>query len=145
MMPAKKTTTPIAVKFDTYKNKEFQTPNNHHIVINYGSIISHQTVNLVDARISDLHEGAIARAWIRFDSSKHLMVVHLKLAKEGSHKPIEPLLISVSLKISHILKEYMFVGFSGGAIGKLGHLILSNNGGSTQRADMRACTWHSDS
>ncbi|MCO5575868.1 hypothetical protein L7F22_029673 [Adiantum nelumboides] len=112
---------PFAVEFDTYKNEEFQDPNDHHVGINYGSIISHQTADMADAGIS-LHDGATARAWISYDSSKHLVAV--RLAKEGSQKPVEPLL-AVPLDLSHIFKEYMFVGFSGGATGSLSHSILS--------------------
>ncbi|KAI5058901.1 hypothetical protein GOP47_0027071 [Adiantum capillus-veneris] len=112
---------PFAVEFDTFKNEEFQDPNDHHVGINYGSIISHQTADIADAGIS-LHDGATARAWISYDSSKHL--VDVRLAKEGSKKPVEPLL-AVPLDLSNIFKEYMFVGFSGGATGNLGHSILS--------------------
>lgn len=112
---------PFAVEFDTFKNEEFQDPNDHHVGINYGSIVSHQTADIADAGIS-LRDGATVRAWISYDSSKHL--VDVRLAKEGSMKPVKPLL-AVPLDLSNIFKEYMFVGFSGGASGSLGHSILS--------------------
>eukprot|EP00250_Pteridium_aquilinum_P019015 c24253_g1_i1 orf=574-3063(-) len=112
---------PFAVEFDTFKNEEFQDPNDHHVGINYGSIVSRQTADMADTGVS-LRDGQPARAWISYDSDKHL--VDVRLAKEGSKKPSEPLL-SVPLDLSNIFKEYMFVGFSGGASGTSGHSILS--------------------
>lgn len=112
---------PFAVEFDTFKNEEFQDPNDHHVGINYGSIVSRQTADIADAGVS-LRDGTATRAWISYDSSKHLVDVHL--AKDGSKKPVNPLL-SVPLDLSDIFKEYMFVGFSGGASGEFSHSILS--------------------
>lgn len=112
---------PFAVEFDTFKNEEFQDPNDHHVGINYGSIVSRQTADIDNAGVV-LRDGTPARAWISYDSSKHL--VDVRLAKDGSEKPVQPLL-SMPLDLSDIFKEYMFVGFSGGASGKFSHSILS--------------------
>lgn len=104
---------PFAVEFDTFKNEEFQDPNDHHVGINYGSIISSHTADITSTGVS-LRDESPARAWISYDSDKH--VIDVRLAKDGHKKPARPL-ISVPLDLSEIFKEYMFVGFSGGTSG----------------------------
>lgn len=113
---------PFAVEFDTFKNDEFQDPNDHHVGINFGSIVSRQTADLSSAGVS-FQDGSTVRAWINYDSQKRL--VDVRVAKEGGPKPFLPL-ISAPLDLSTIFKEYMFVGFSGGT-GSTGqvHSILS--------------------
>ncbi|KAH7445574.1 hypothetical protein KP509_01G015300 [Ceratopteris richardii] len=112
---------PFSIEFDTFKNQGFHDPNHHHVGINYGNVLSRWTANVNDAGVF-LQKGDTVRAWISYDSYKHL--VDVRLAKDGSDKPVQPLL-AVPLDLSHIFKEYMFVGFSAAAQGNSRHSILS--------------------
>lgn len=98
----------FAVEFDTFKNTEFGDPNDNHVGINLGSIVSNITLDAADAGVS-LKSGSNVRAWIKYDGFKRW--IELSLAKDGDDMPSKPL-YSAGLDLSSFLNEYMFVGFS---------------------------------
>lgn len=120
----------VAVEFDTRHNPEFGDPNDNHVGINLGSIISTTTVNASDAGVY-LKDGLIHQAKIVYNGSRSWMEVSL-----GS-KPI----FSGSLDLSPFLNEYMFVGFSAstGEMTQI-HNVYSWNFTSTSQASLRAPT-----
>ncbi|KAJ6867942.1 L-type lectin-domain containing receptor kinase VIII.1-like [Populus alba x Populus x berolinensis] len=120
----------VAVEFDTRHNPEFGDPNDNHVGINLGSIISTTTVNASDAGVY-LKDGLIHQAKIVYNGSRSWMEVSL-----GS-KPI----FSGSLDLSPFLNEYMFVGFSAstGTMTQI-HNVYSWNFTSTSQASLRAPT-----
>ncbi|WCJ27564.1 Concanavalin A-like lectin protein kinase family protein [Euphorbia peplus] len=117
----------VAIEFDTRLNPEFGDPNDNHVGINLGSIISNITINASDAGIS-LKDGSVHQATISYDGSRRWMQIFLDF------KPI----FSDSLDLSPFLNEYMFVGFSA-STGNLTqiHNILSWNFTSTSQATLR--------
>ncbi|KAJ9174367.1 hypothetical protein P3X46_017395 [Hevea brasiliensis] len=116
----------VAIEFDNRQNPEFGDPNDNHVGINLGSIISTSTVNASDVGIS-LKDGSVHQAWIAYDGPRRWMDIHL-----GS-KPI----FSGSLDLSPFLNEYMFIGFSA-STGNLTqiHSIFSWNFTSTSQASL---------
>ncbi|KAJ6874501.1 L-type lectin-domain containing receptor kinase VIII.1-like [Populus alba x Populus x berolinensis] len=120
----------VAVEFDTRHNPEFGDPNDNHVGINLGSIISTTTVNASDVGVY-LKDGLIHQAKIAYNGSRSWMEVSL-----GS-KPI----FSGSLDLSPFLNEYMFVGFSAstGEMTQI-HNVYSWNFTSTSQASLRAPT-----
>ncbi|XP_030440375.1 L-type lectin-domain containing receptor kinase VIII.2-like [Syzygium oleosum] len=124
----------VAVEFDTRHNPEFGDPNDNHVGINLGSIVSTRTINLSDIGVS-LKDGSIHRARIRYDGPKRWIEIHL--GSEGQEFPSTPA-FSGFLDLSPHLKEYMFVGFSA-STGNLTqiHNVLSWNFTSTSQAFLR--------
>jgi hypothetical protein len=122
----------FAVEFDMCHDPEFGDPNDDHVGINLGSIVSFKTASSSKANVS-LHNNTVGhRAWIAYDSQRRRIEVHL--GSDGDHKPSEPILSS-PLNLSPFLNEYMFVGFSA-STGNLAqiHSILSWNFSSTNLA-----------
>lgn len=124
----------IAVEFDTRHNPEFGDPNDNHLGINLGSIVSAKTVNASDAGVH-LWDGSIHRVRIRYDGPRRWMEIHI--GPGGREFPSRPV-FSEALDLSPHLKEYMFVGFSA-STGNLTqiHNILSWNFTSTSQAFLR--------
>lgn len=124
----------IAVEFDTRQNLEFGDPNDNHVGINLGSIISSTTVNASDVGVY-LNDGLVHRAWIIYDGiTKHL---DIRLGSDGEVLPSKSI-FSSPLDISPYLKEYMFVGFSASTGNKTQiHNILSWNFTSVSQAFLR--------
>ncbi|KAJ6677435.1 hypothetical protein OIU85_010587 [Salix viminalis] len=118
----------FAVEFDTRHNPEFGDPNDNHVGINLGSIISTTTVNASDAGVY-LKDGLIHEATIVYDGSRRWMGISL-----GSKT-----IFSGSLDLSPFLNEYMFVGFSAstGNMTQI-HNIFRWNFTSTSQASLRA-------
>ncbi|KAE8055227.1 hypothetical protein FH972_012082 [Carpinus fangiana] len=122
----------FAVEFDTCHDPEFGDPDDDHVGINLGSIVSFKTASSSKANVS-LHNNTVHhRAWIAYDSQRRRIEVHL--GSDGDRKPSEPILSS-PLNLSPFLNEYMFVGFSA-STGNLTqiHSILSWNFSSTNLA-----------
>ncbi|KAJ6760426.1 L-TYPE LECTIN-DOMAIN CONTAINING RECEPTOR KINASE VIII.2-LIKE [Salix purpurea] len=118
----------VAVEFDTRHNPEFGDPNDNHVGINLGSIISTTTVNASDAGVY-LKDGLIHEATIVYDGSRRWMGISL-----GSKT-----IFSGSLDLSPFLNEYMFVGFSASTGNKTQiHNIYRWNFTSTSQASLRA-------
>eukprot|EP00249_Psilotum_nudum_P005029 c18519_g4_i1 orf=2-2038(-) len=125
---------PFAVEFDTFKNNEFGDPNDNHVGLNYGSMVSNQAADAAAAGVS-LRDGSIIRAWINYNSSRRW--IEVRVGKEGEEKQSLPL-ISAALDLSPIFREYMFVGFSAatGPTAQI-HSILSWNFTSETKANLR--------
>ncbi|XP_051143711.1 L-type lectin-domain containing receptor kinase VIII.1-like [Andrographis paniculata] len=99
----------VGVEFDTRKNPEFGDPNDNHIGINLGSIVSKKTVNAGDIGI-DLDDRSVLRTWITYDGNRQFLQIHL--GHDGASLPSKPV-YSGYLDLSPYLNEYMFIGFSG--------------------------------
>ncbi|RVW41307.1 putative L-type lectin-domain containing receptor kinase S.7 [Vitis vinifera] len=118
----------VAIEFDTHKNPEFGDPNDNHVGINLGTIVSTTT------RIVSLKDGSMHRAWISYDGLHRWM--DLRLGSDNSGYPSQPT-FSGPLDISPYLKEYMFVGFSASTGNHTQiHNILSWNFTSTSQASL---------
>ncbi|KAI4330990.1 hypothetical protein MLD38_029225 [Melastoma candidum] len=124
----------VGIEFDTRHNPQFGDPNDNHIGINLGSIVSAKTINASDLGIY-LKDGFRHQARIRYDGEKRWMDIHLgSLGKELTLEPA----FSGALDLSEFLEEYMFVGFSA-STGNLTqiHNVFSWNFTSTSRAFLR--------
>ncbi|KAF8042996.1 hypothetical protein BT93_A1358 [Corymbia citriodora subsp. variegata] len=124
----------VAVEFDTRHNPEFGDPNDNHVGINLGSIVSTRIINASDIGVS-LKDGSIHRARITYDGPRRWIEIHL--GSEGQEFHSNPA-FSGFLDLSPHLKEYMFVGFSA-STGNLTqiHNVLSWNFTSTSQAFLR--------
>ncbi|KAG6714431.1 hypothetical protein I3842_05G202500 [Carya illinoinensis] len=124
----------VAVEFDTHRSHGFGDPNDNHVGINLGSIISSRTFNASDVDVV-LNDGLVHRAWISYDGTRRWLDIRLGSAKEDD--PLKPI-FSEPLDLSPFLKEYMFVGFSA-STGNLTqiHNVLSWNFTSQSKAFLR--------
>ncbi|KAL5538518.1 hypothetical protein UlMin_045121 [Ulmus minor] len=98
----------FAVEFDTSHDREVGDPNDDHIGINLGAVVSFKTANLSEAKIS-LHDSSVLRTWIIYNGETRVIDVYLGF--DGNPIPRIPTL-STPLNLSPFLNEYMFVGFS---------------------------------
>ena len=124
----------VAVEFDTHRSPGFGDPNDNHVGINLGSIISTRTINVSDVGIV-LNNGLVHRAWITYDGPRRWM--DIRLGSKHEDYPTKPI-FSEQLDLSPFLNEYMFVGFSA-STGNLTqiHNVLSWNFTSTSQAFLR--------
>ncbi|KAJ0545887.1 putative protein kinase RLK-Pelle-LRR-III family [Helianthus annuus] len=124
----------IGIEFDTRENVEFGDPNDNHIGINLGSIVSTITVNVSEFGV-DLKNGEIQRAWIDYHGQDRFL--EIRLGSDSQGYPKKPVFAG-KLDISEFLKEYMFVGFSAstGNFTQI-HNLISWNFTSTSRASLR--------
>ncbi|KAI3816877.1 hypothetical protein L1987_10661 [Smallanthus sonchifolius] len=124
----------VGIEFDTRENVEFGDPNDNHIGINLGSIVSTITINVSEFGV-DLKNGEIQRAWIDYNGQKRLL--DIRVGSDSLGYPSKPV-FSGELDISGFLKEYMFVGFSAstGNFTQI-HNLISWNLTSTSRASLR--------
>ncbi|KAK9724160.1 hypothetical protein RND81_05G052800 [Saponaria officinalis] len=123
----------FAIEFDTRQNPELGDPNDNHIGINLGSIISTSTVNASDYGLA-FKDGSIHHAGITYDGFTKRMDIRV-----GSDlKTPLKLVFSDDVDLSPYLNEYMFVGFSAstGNFTQL-HNILSWNFTSRTPANLR--------
>lgn len=124
----------VAVEFDARQNPEFGDPNDNHVGINLGSIVSTTAINASDVGIY-LKDGSVHRAWISYDGQRRYLDIHL--GKDGEAFPPKPL-FSGPLDLSDFLKEYMFVGFSASTGNHTQiHNVFSWNFTSTSQASLR--------
>ncbi|XP_015070402.1 L-type lectin-domain containing receptor kinase VIII.2-like [Solanum pennellii] len=124
----------VAIEFDTRKNPEFGDPNDNHLGINLGSIVSTAAINASDAGVQ-LNDGSVHRVWISYDGRKRF--VEIRLAPDGRGYPSKPV-YSGLLDLSPYLNEYMFVGFSAATGNHTQiHNILSWNFTSISQASLR--------
>lgn len=122
----------VAIEFDTRMNPEFGDPNDNHVGINLGTIISTKIINVSDTGVS-LKDGFVHHAWITYDGPQKRMDIRLGLANQQVY-PSKPI-FSESLDLSPYLNEYMFVGFSASTGNHTQiHNILSWNFTSTSQA-----------
>ncbi|XWS38077.1 hypothetical protein CRYUN_Cryun19dG0099800 [Craigia yunnanensis] len=124
----------VAIEFDTRQNAEFGDPNDNHVGINLGSIVSTTTIDASDFGVS-LNDGSVHRAWITYDGPRRWMEIHLK---SDGHDYLSKPIFSGSLDLSPHLNEYMFVGFSAstGNMTQI-HKVLSWNFSATSQAFLR--------
>ena len=124
----------VAVEFDTHRSPGFGDPNDNHVGINLGSIISTRTINVSDFGIV-LNDSLVHRAWITYDGPRRWM--DIRLGSKHEDYPSKPI-FSEQLDLSPFLNEYMFVGFSA-STGNLTqiHNVLSWNFTSTSQAFLR--------
>uniref|UniRef100_A0A5B7C2V8 Putative Concanavalin A-like lectin protein kinase family protein n=1 Tax=Davidia involucrata TaxID=16924 RepID=A0A5B7C2V8_DAVIN len=124
----------VAIEFDTRLNPEFGDPNDNHVGINLGSIVSTTTINASDVGVF-LKDGSVHRAWVTYDGQRRHLDVHL--GSDTNDFPSKPV-FSGPLDLAPFLKEYMFVGFSAstGNFTQI-HNVLSWNFTSTSQAFLR--------
>ncbi|KAM2730967.1 hypothetical protein EV1_002158 [Malus domestica] len=133
----------VAVEFDTRLNPEFGDPNDNHVGINLGTIVSTETINASDVGVF-LNDGSVHRAWISYDGPNRWMEIRLGSEDSTNHPPRKPI-FSGPLDLSPFLNEYMFVGFSASTGNHTQiHSVLSWNFTSTSQAflwmpSMEAC------
>ncbi|KAH7538348.1 hypothetical protein FEM48_Zijuj03G0190000 [Ziziphus jujuba var. spinosa] len=125
----------VAVEFDTHQNPEFGDPNDNHVGINLGTIVSSEAINASDMGIV-LSDGSVYRAWISYDGPRRWM--DIRLGREEAKKYPSKAIFSGPLDLSPFLKEYMFVGFSAstGNFTQI-HRVLSWNFTSKSQAFLR--------
>ncbi|XP_060204018.1 L-type lectin-domain containing receptor kinase VIII.2-like [Lycium barbarum] len=124
----------VAIEFDTRENPEFGDPNDNHLGINLGSIVSTAAINASDVGVQ-LNDGSIHRVWISYDGKKRF--IDIRLAPDGRGYPSKSV-YSSSLDLSPYLNEYMFVGFSAATGNHTQiHNILSWNFTSISQASLR--------
>ncbi|PIN08872.1 Serine/threonine protein kinase [Handroanthus impetiginosus] len=99
----------VAVEFDTLMNPQFGDPNDNHVGINLGSIVSETVINVSSFGIR-LNDGNVHRAWINYDGYKKFLEIYL--GPDGITIPARSV-YSGNLDLSPYLNEYMFIGFSG--------------------------------
>ncbi|CAK8537739.1 unnamed protein product [Lathyrus sativus] len=125
----------VAVEFDTRMNPEFGDPNDNHVGINLGSIVSTKVINVSDVGVS-LKDGFVHHAWIDYDGPRRRMDVRLGLPNDEVY-PSKPI-FSEFMDLSPYLNEYMFVGFSASTGNHTQiHNILSWNFTSISQAFLR--------
>jgi len=125
----------VAIEFDTRENPEFGDPNDNHVGINLGSIVSTKIINVSDIGVS-LKDGFVHHAWIDYDGPQRRIDIRLGLANQDVY-PNKPI-FSEFMDLSPYLNEYMFVGFSAATGNHTQiHNILSWNFTSTSQAFLR--------
>ncbi|GAB4858634.1 hypothetical protein Ancab_010107 [Ancistrocladus abbreviatus] len=124
----------VAVEFDTRQNPEVNDPNDNHIGINLGSILSTATVDASDLGLF-FKDGSIHQTTISYDGPRKW----IKIRIGSSHQNFTPkTAFSGELDLSPFLNEYMFVGFSASTGNKTQiHNLLSWNFTSTSPAFLR--------
>lgn len=125
----------VAVEFDTRWNPEFGDPNDNHVGIDLGNMVSTKAFNASDVGVS-LNDGSVHRAWITYDGPRKWIDIHLG-PNDNDYYPSKAV-FSGPLDLSPFLKEYMFVGFSASTGNKTQiHSVLSWNFTSTSQAFLR--------
>ncbi|KVI05100.1 probable L-type lectin-domain containing receptor kinase S.7 [Cynara cardunculus var. scolymus] len=124
----------VGIEFDTRENVEFGDPNDNHVGINLGSIVSTITINASEFGVN-LNDGEIHRVWVEYSGESRFLDIRLGSDRLGY--PSKPM-FSDRLDISDFLKEYMFVGFSAstGNFAQI-HNVFSWNFTSTSQASLR--------
>ncbi|XP_059663163.1 probable L-type lectin-domain containing receptor kinase VII.2 [Cornus florida] len=122
----------FAVKFDVFKNQEFNDLSDNHVGVNVNSLSSmaaHEAGFWVgddddgssEFQMLKLNNGENYQAWIDYFDSH----INVTMARAGMIKPKRPL-VNVSIDLSDVFLDQMYVGFCA-ATGQLveRHMILS--------------------
>ncbi|KAK2998483.1 hypothetical protein RJ639_023952 [Escallonia herrerae] len=121
----------FAVKFDVFKNQEFNDVSDNHVGLNVNSLTSFAAHDAgywavgeqggLKFRELKLNDGENYQVWIDYFDSK----VNVTMARAGKARPAIPL-INASVDLSAVFLDQMFVGFCA-ATGQLAesHRILS--------------------
>ncbi|GAB4845943.1 Probable L-type lectin-domain containing receptor kinase S.7 [Ancistrocladus abbreviatus] len=111
----------VAIEFDTKLDPHFQDPNDNHLGLDIDSLVSIETVDLTTEGIY-LKNGKSINVWIDYKNEEKTLRVFVN---HSIFKPKDPVL-DVGIDLSHYLKEFMYVGFSGSTEGSTElHLIES--------------------
>lgn len=109
----------FGVEFDVFMNQEFNDINANHVGIDINSlnsVVSHDVGFWVDDEKSEkdqifeklvLNNGENYQVWIDYEDS----LINVTIAKLGMKRPVRPLL-NVSLNLSEVFEDDMFVGFT---------------------------------
>lgn len=118
----------FGVEFDGFKNQEFDDINDNHVGIDINSLTSYVSSDAGywpddgDKSLKELilKNGENYQVWIDYEDS----LINVTMAPVGMKRPIRPLL-NVSLNLSQVFEDEMFVGFTS-ATGQLveSHKIL---------------------
>ncbi|XP_059440045.1 L-type lectin-domain containing receptor kinase VII.1-like [Corylus avellana] len=121
----------FGVEFDVFKNEEFDDISANHVGIDVNSLKSNASHdagycpdNSSDAdddksfKELKLNSGENYQVWIDYSNS----LIHVTMAPAGMKRPLKPLL-NVSIDLSEVFEDEMFVGFSSST----GILIQRNN------------------
>ncbi|CAK9148873.1 unnamed protein product [Ilex paraguariensis] len=112
----------VAVEFDTKLDLDFDDPNENHVGLDIGSLVSMKTADpMLQGGIS-LKSGNLITAWIDYKNEEAKLEVFLSYS---SFKPEDPLLM-VDIDLSHHLKQFMFVGFSASTEGSTELHLIEN-------------------
>jgi len=113
----------LAVEFDTWQNPEYLDLSNNHVGVNNSSMRSTAVYNLCRDGISTCDyfvtpEGSSEQdftSWIDYDSATGNLEVFLANGSvvQGVLKPAKAIIQVPGFDISNVVKDYMFVGFSG--------------------------------
>ncbi|KAK2976317.1 hypothetical protein RJ640_029221 [Escallonia rubra] len=121
----------FAVKFDVFKNQEFNDVSDNHVGLNVNSLTSFAARDAGYWAVGEegglmfrelkLNDGENYQVWIDYFDSK----VNITMARAGKARPAMPL-INASVDLSTVFLDQMFVGFCA-ATGQLAesHRILS--------------------
>ncbi|XP_057800745.1 probable L-type lectin-domain containing receptor kinase S.7 [Salvia miltiorrhiza] len=126
----------FAVELDTRMNPEFGDPNDNHVGINLGSIVSTTVINASRFGVR-LNDGTLHRAWIAYHGSNKSL--EISLGPDAEPRPTTGV-YSANLDLSPYLNEYMFIGFSGSSGDDYHtqiHSVCSWNFTSVSRARLR--------
>ncbi|KAI7737597.1 hypothetical protein M8C21_024721 [Ambrosia artemisiifolia] len=103
----------FAVEFDTVQDLEFGDLDDNHVGVNLNSMLSKNSTKagyFVGSTKHDLNlkSGKKIQAWVDYDGLEQQLNVTLSVS---SNKPTTPIL-SVPLDLSHVVQDFMYVGFS---------------------------------
>ncbi|MFS7912696.1 putative protein kinase RLK-Pelle-L-LEC family [Helianthus anomalus] len=98
----------FAIEFDTRYNPGYGDINDNHVAIDVNSIVSIRSVDLGTIGIG-LKSGKKINAWIEYRDNEKMVRVWVA---HSESKP-EHSVIELRVDVSMVLKEFMYVGFSG--------------------------------
>lgn len=104
----------FAVEFDTVQDFEFNDINDNHVGVDLNSLISNAAATAGyrtgngTVQTFDLRAQKSIQCWIDFDGAENRL--NVSVVPGGMPKPDRPL-ISIHVKLSDVLLDYMYVGF----------------------------------
>lgn len=105
----------LAVEFDTWKNPEFGDPSDNHVGVNVNSMNSTATFNFCGDGVEKCEYFVTERdftAWVDYDADQLTLEVRVAVGNVVV-KPEHAIIRVAELDISAVVKDYMWVGFSG--------------------------------
>ncbi|XWS43747.1 hypothetical protein CRYUN_Cryun16bG0130400 [Craigia yunnanensis] len=110
----------VAIELDTFRNDEFEDPNDNHVGIDINGLESANSsfayfvIESGQSDWVDLATGEGRQLWVEYDGRKHQLNVTLSLFNMSKPKP----LLSMDIDLSPIILDQMYIGFSS-ATGRL--------------------------
>ncbi|KAF6153794.1 hypothetical protein GIB67_001027 [Kingdonia uniflora] len=111
----------VAVEFDTRMDSLFDDPNDNHVGLDIGSLVSVKTVDPSLHGI-DLKSGNSITAWIDYKNDQKMLKVWLSYS---SFKPENPI-FSAEIDLSKHFSELMYAGFSASTEGSTELHLIEN-------------------